>query len=175
MGKGKVNGKSKGTVLSNLLRNDKSERTVPLDFPLMARREDEVKKRIKGALAAGVSVGLIYLFFYLSGIGCPIKFLTGISCMGCGMTRAYLALLHLDLKGAFSYHPLFFLAPVLAVLIFFEEKIPRRVFRILIFTMIAAFSIIYVVRLLDEGDAVVVFEPESGLIYKVLSFIVGGL
>lgn len=38
---------------------------------------------------------------------CPFLFLWGIPCPGCGMTRAFLALLHLDFAAAFYYHPLF--------------------------------------------------------------------
>ena len=43
--------------------------------------------------------------------GCPFRFFFGISCPGCGMTRALLAALRLDFAAAFSYHPLFFLLP----------------------------------------------------------------
>ena len=42
---------------------------------------------------------------------CPFRFFFGISCPGCGMTRALLAALRLDFAAAFSYHPLFFLLP----------------------------------------------------------------
>ena len=37
--------------------------------------------------------------------GCPFRFFFGISCPGCGMTRALLAALRLDFAAAFSYHP----------------------------------------------------------------------
>ena len=126
------------------------------------------KKLTLDVLIITLSLGLVYLIFYIAKVGCPIKFLTGISCMGCGMTRAYICLFHLDFGGAFKYHPLFFLPPFLALLLIFEEKISRRVFRILMFTMIAAFSIIYIIRLLDGKDDVVVFEPENGAIFRML-------
>ena len=35
--------------------------------------------------------------------GCPFRFFFGISCPGCGMTRALLAALRLDFAAAFSY------------------------------------------------------------------------
>ena len=36
------------------------------------------------------------------GIPCPIHLVTGLQCPGCGVTRMVMALLHLDLKGAFA-------------------------------------------------------------------------
>lgn len=35
----------------------------------------------------------------------------GIPCVTCGLTRAYISLLKLDIESAFYYHPLFFLVP----------------------------------------------------------------
>ncbi|MCR5352830.1 MAG: DUF2752 domain-containing protein [Clostridiales bacterium] len=43
-----------------------------------------------------------------------IKYITGVSCPSCGMTRAYHCLFRFDFAGAFHYHPLFFYALVLA-------------------------------------------------------------
>lgn len=58
------------------------------------------------------AAGLLYYRF-----GCPVYYFTGISCPGCGVSRACGALLHLDIAGAFYYHPLFWLGPVLAVVV----------------------------------------------------------
>lgn len=60
------------------------------------------------ALYLGV-VGL----FYALGISCVFQRLLGIPCPGCGMTRAVLAALRLNLKGAFGYHPMFWSMPIL--------------------------------------------------------------
>ncbi|HVF44291.1 MAG TPA: DUF2752 domain-containing protein [Pyrinomonadaceae bacterium] len=48
---------------------------------------------------------------------CPFRALTGLPCPGCGMTRAFCALGHGDLAGAFGYNalaPFVFAAAVLA-------------------------------------------------------------
>jgi hypothetical protein len=37
---------------------------------------------------------------------CPFRFLTGLPCPGCGMTRSVVALLHGDLAASVFYHPL---------------------------------------------------------------------
>jgi hypothetical protein len=39
---------------------------------------------------------------------CPFKALTGISCPGCGMTRAMLSIIKGDFYGAFGYNPFSF-------------------------------------------------------------------
>lgn len=47
----------------------------------------------------------------------PCLFLrwTGIQCPGCGLSRAWMAALRLDLAAAFSFHPMFWALPVLAL------------------------------------------------------------
>lgn len=114
---------------------------------------------------------LICLVFHLLNIGCPIKFLTGISCMGCGMTRAFLALLKPDIKGAFSFHPLIFLMPVMAALYIFRGSLSKRGRKISVFTILGLFSIIYLLRLFDASDTIVVFEPENGFVYRCLRYL----
>ena len=127
---------------------------------------------LKGAPAAILAVLLLYTVFYFVGIGCPIKYVTGISCGGCGMTRAYLSLLHLDFAGAFHYHPLFFLPPVFLLLVVLKSRISSSLYKVLMFTIIGAFLIIYLLRLFDPTDTVVVFSPGKGLIYRISDNIV---
>ena len=124
-------------------------------------------QKMKEALLAIGAVALVYGFFHIVGIGCPIKFVTGISCAGCGMTRAYLSLLRLDIAGAFHYHPLFVLPPLVVLLVVKGNRIPRKLYWGLMFTIIGAFFIIYLLRLFDPEDTVVVFEPKEGLIYRI--------
>jgi hypothetical protein len=47
---------------------------------------------------------------------CLSKLLAGIECHGCGMTRAMMHLIHLDVRGAASFNKLCFIVfPVLSV------------------------------------------------------------
>ena len=131
-------------------------------------------KKYREALLGIGAVVLVYGFFHIVGIGCPIRFLTGISCAGCGMTRAYLSLFKLDFAAAWHYHPLFVLPPIALLLWRCEKRIPVKIYRLSMFTIIGAFLIMYLVRLFDPADTVVVFEPEKGLIYRILAF-VGGM
>jgi hypothetical protein len=79
----------------------------------------------------------IYLFSFEPGKtgffpSCPFRFLTGLQCPGCGITRALHNLLHGHLTTAFTLNPLFVIA--LPFLIFallrytsfaFQKKAPR--------------------------------------------------
>ena len=132
-------------------------------------------KKIKDAILTILAVAFVYTIFYITGIGCPIKFLTGISCMGCGMTRAYLSLLRLDFAGAFRYHPLFPIPAIAAVLFLFKSRISQRIVKLLLFTTIVLFSIIYLLRILDPSDTVVVFEPTNGAIYRWIQILKGAI
>lgn len=69
------------------------------------------KEFIKPIICIGVISLIINLFFERSI--CIFSNVFGIPCPTCGMTRAYISLLHFDFKHAFFYHPLFFLAPFL--------------------------------------------------------------
>lgn len=68
-------------------------------------------------------VGLALVAAFLSWLGpvlaetwpilCPFRFLTQLSCPGCGMGRACIALAQGNLAGAWHYHPFaFFLIPL---------------------------------------------------------------
>ena len=65
-------------------------------------------KLLLGLCAAG-ALGLLLYFLALNGIGIPCLFrkVTGFLCPGCGNSRAALALLRLDLRGALGYNLLF--------------------------------------------------------------------
>lgn len=123
------------------------------------------------AVAATAAVVVLYVVLENLGITCPIKFFTGISCAGCGMSRAWLSVLRLDMAGAFRYHPLFFLPPVVLVVILLKSKINIKIYKIIIFTIIIMFAIVYICRLIWSGDDVVVFEPENNILFRIIRVI----
>ena len=57
---------------------------------------------------------------------CPFKRATGLDCPGCGMTRSFVAVGHLDLRSAWQYHRLGILLYALVAL-----QIPYRLLRLL--------------------------------------------
>lgn len=118
-----------------------------------------------GPIAAIV---LFYVVLEAFGVTCPILFLTGISCAGCGMSRAWMALLRGDPAGAFAFHPLFWLPVPAAALLLLRGKIPPRTFRRGAGIVCALFLVVYLVRMLAPEDHVVVFQPSQGLIGRVI-------
>lgn len=130
-----------------------------------------ILKKYKEYFEAAAALILVILFLYVTKIGCPIKFLTGISCAGCGMSRAYFSLLRLDFKSAWEYHPLFFVPPLFVLTLIFKEKIGDIAFKIILFTIVISFVIIYVYRMVFMTGDIVVFRPENGLIYRVYLFL----
>lgn len=114
-------------------------------------------------------IAAFYIVIELAGITCPIRFITGVSCAGCGMSRAWLALLRWDLSSAFAYHPLFWLPVPAVFLLLFHKRIPSKGFRFGMAAVIVLFLAVYVVRLLMPEDTVVTFDPGQGLVLRLLS------
>ena len=82
-----------------------------------------IRKRLFRILCTAMLLfiaGVLYsIFFQCTGIGliCPVRFMTGWKCPGCGVTHMCTALLHLDLAAAFFANPaLLLLSPLLAVI-----------------------------------------------------------
>lgn len=128
----------------------------------------EIKEHFKLICAFFVII-LIYILF----TGCPIRLLTGVSCAGCGMSRAYFCLLHLNIRGAFHYHPLF-ICPIIFIVVFVLTKFgfPAKRAKVIYNIMASLFIGVYIYRMLNPNDNVVVFDPQNGLIFKGIKFII---
>lgn len=121
-------------------------------------------------ISAIFTIAAVYLVMELVfGITCPILFLTGISCAGCGMSRAWLCLLHLDVAGAFSYHPLFWIPPIALVLFLNCHRLSSKLKKLLLVIACTLFLVVYFLRMLDTGDTIVVFQPKNGVLYALIS------
>ena len=127
-----------------------------------------IKKDYFPFVLALIPISLFYFTF-----GCPIKFFTGISCLGCGMSRAAFSLLQFDICQAVHYHPLIFLMPVTAVVLFIRKRLPKRACSIIFVVIATMFVGVYVYRMLFLNGDVVCFAPEEGFMYKVFKFITG--
>jgi hypothetical protein len=81
-------------------------------------------RRTFGVLACLAVIGAVSIA-YASVTGrsiCPFLNITGIPCPSCGMTRACLRAARLDFRGAFEFHPLFWVIPVIPLLSFINER-----------------------------------------------------
>lgn len=125
-------------------------------------------KRLKETIQIIIYIFVYALLMHVLNIGCPIKWFTGISCAGCGMTRAFLSLLKGDIKNAFLYHPLFFLMPIIFVLYIFRDKFVDKTKKILLVAFIIIFLVCYIIRLIDPSDMIVSWHINESIIYKLL-------
>ena len=102
---------------------------------------------IKDLLLLALLFVVLPLVLHATGIGCPIKFLTGISCPGCGMTRAWLSALALDFGHAIAYHPLYWSVPVLVLLALVGSSVWHKIRRVVFFLTLVAFLGVWLIRL----------------------------
>lgn len=114
---------------------------------------------------------ILYVILELFGVTCPIRFLTGVSCAGCGMSRAWLSLLKGDIGMAFYYHPLFLLPIPAALILLLKNKLPKSIYLFGIGLIGVAFIIVYIIRLMFSDGSIVAFDPASGAIVKLFNFI----
>ena len=121
---------------------------------------------------------LIAVALFTRFIGCPLRRLTGISCPGCGLSRAYLSFFRGDIIAAFSFHPLFFTAPLFFVaaeiLYHGANRRPslRRTLWIVIAAYVSLMVVTWIIRLICR-DPVVVFHPENSLLSDLLRRLTG--
>lgn len=130
----------------------------------------------KRDLGAAAVIAGFYAALFRLGITCPIKYLTGLSCPGCGMTRAWLALLRLDLAAAWAYHPLFWLPPAALALWLFRDRLPRRVVKYAPAAVGALVFAVYFLRLFGGCEPeVVAWVPEEGLLWRLGAKVLGAV
>lgn len=68
------------------------------------------------------------LAFMIFKLPCPINLILKLPCPGCGMTRAYLSLLHFDFITALNQHPMFWSVPVLLIYYLFDYRLFKNKF-----------------------------------------------
>lgn len=135
-----------------------------------------MKEKIKSFLTNKKNIFLFYcLLLYvvivsLTGIGCPIKWFTGISCPGCGMTRSIYYLLKFDFAQSFRCHALTVIAiPSFIYIAFgkrplFNSKKRENVF---LLTLISLFLIYYLLRLFYIKNDIVTIDLNSSFMVKL--------
>ena len=108
-------------------------------------------------------------------IGCVIRYITGIPCMACGLTRAYVYFFQGNIVEALKMHPVFFLAPIIVMYMLIElfnlnKEINRKLYKIT-FVSIVVFIIVYLIRLILIKDSIVQIELKDGVLYQGIKFI----
>ncbi|MBU5668713.1 DUF2752 domain-containing protein [Peptoniphilus sp. MSJ-1] len=127
-----------------------------------------MKRKTKDFIIFILAVVFFYGTLHLLGYTCPIKALTGISCPGCGMTRAWIYLLKLDFKTAFYYHPLFIIPLIVLIGYVFQNKLPKKFTKIVFYIFIILFFVVYIYRMFTPNE-IVVFRPKDSIFYKIIT------
>lgn len=107
-------------------------------------------------LALGLFGGLLAAWV-INGWPCAFRYITGIPCISCGMSRAWLAALRLDVGAAFDHHPMFWSVPVLVLFALWDGRLFRdpRLNKWLLALLTAGWFICYGIRIvvyLRGGD-----------------------
>jgi len=87
---------------------------------------------------------------------CLPRTLTGVPCVLCGMTRAWLAAFRLDLAAAFFHHPMFWCVPLYVIFLLWDGKPFKRGNGIILSLLTAALVLCHAIRLVAylKGDIV---------------------
>ena len=120
-----------------------------------------LKRFIKNILVLFILIAI----FYMLDIGCIFKKLSGLSCPGCGMTRAWLSLFKGDIGKAFYYHPLFWMIIVIPAITLIRKRISDSLFNGILICCIVLLMGCYLIRLFGDSD-IVSFNPYNSLIIK---------
>lgn len=97
---------------------------------------------------------LVCCYFLLSiltekniSIDCPILKITGFYCPGCGISRLILSLFKGNIYQAFRWNPFLFLLIIcLPIYVFIEDKIPKKVQTILLYSLLVITITYMVIR-----------------------------
>lgn len=103
-----------------------------------------MNKKLTVSVVALLTIGFIIGI----GYGCVFRNIWGISCPSCGLSKAWLALLHGNIAEAFSIHPMFFFAPMLMLYCCKNRPIISRHVDIAILSLLGiAYIVLYFIKL----------------------------
>lgn len=99
-------------------------------------------------IVASIAVAY-YTICALFNITCPIKQIIGVPCPTCGMTRAMLALIRLDIKGYMEYNPMAVFMFLAVFLYLHREYVKKKKWMDLYVTVVLAVNtIVYILNLI---------------------------
>ncbi len=105
---------------------------------------------------------------------CPFEIILGVPCPSCGITRATIQAFKFDFLKAFYFHPLFFLAPiVLVVIIYNEYKYINKIYKSNIFwsILVILLVVVFILRLIYQYPNEVLKINENSLLQIIIRFI----
>ena len=129
------------------------------------------QKNISSMLGILFVIAIYIIIISVTKIGCPIKWLTGIPCPGCGITRSCIAFLNLDFKAAFEYHALTLIViPAFVYILFGKRPLFKSVRREKIFFAVLLTIMIgyYIFRLIIQKNDIIYIDISSSFVVKLI-------
>lgn len=108
-----------------------------------------IRKRIVLFLLVAAYFTVSYALMRRFGISCVFLEIFGIPCPGCGMTRAFLSLLRLDILDAIKYNVVILFMPYVFVYVFFNLK--HRVHNYLLSIVAVTAIINWIIKIIIRG------------------------
>jgi hypothetical protein len=105
-------------------------------------------------LIVTLAIACVLAVCYLLRVPCLFQYITGLPCPSCGMTRAWLSVLRLDIAAALDYHYLFWTVPILYLFFWFDGALfkKKQLDRIILFGILAAFCMRWIAVLASHLD-----------------------
>lgn len=117
-------------------------------------------------------MGAVFLLYFYR---CPFRYILGIPCPGCGMTRALYAMVRFRFADAWRYHPLVYLIYPAAVAALMEmsgiHRFTARTRKMACCGMAVLFVVVYIIRI-SMGADVLCVNPEEGMLLRLWNWIV---
>ena len=123
-----------------------------------------------------ITLAIVLILLIITGIyQCPLKYIFGLSCPFCGITRAIYYALQFNLEKAFYYHlfwPIVIIGIIIHILYEFKIIIKyKKIMMILLYIFVILNFIYYIYRFIN-GSNIVYFNFKESLIYKIYAIIV---
>ena len=127
-------------------------------------------KSKKQILIIIISLFILILLSLLGLYRCPFRYIFGIPCPLCGMTRAFISLLKLDISKAFNYHAFWPGIVVLFILyfIFLFKNIKINKKMVFVLDIIGILNLVYYFYRLFFLSGVLHIDFENSILYKIL-------
>ena len=134
----------------------------------MIENKEGKKKSLKKDII-NIIILIIIIILVATCYKCPTRYLFGIPCPGCGMTRALLALITLDVERAMYYHPLCIMVVIVGMIFAFDYlkviKMSEKLKRGILFAGSIALIIVFIWRI-QNGSPIVAVDFKNSILYQ---------
>lgn len=121
--------------------------------------------------------GLLLIIFFIWK--CPLRYLAGIPCPCCGMTRSFMSLLRLDIRTSLWQHPLLLPTGFAIWYLIHRNVLPDKykfapkTEKILGVVLLVLLLALYIYRIGFEPDGIIKINLDDGWLFKIMREIRG--